>query len=271
MPSFAIYSDLHLNEWEAAPELTIPSDAEAVLLAGDIASNGRHIDFIEDLCRKTGLPIVYVTGNHEPRGIGFDFLEGIQEDAKVRWEEDGLDIHHLTGGHVDIGGIRIIGDTLWSDGGGRPSSDWLGRPPLSDLEHVGKGGPFPTYEAIGAEFLASKRRLKASLDAAADMPVVMMTHYPALVAVAGPTSGPAENPRAIFNATNAAEELARPNILAWISGHSHHSCDRDEVVNGNPIRFVSNQFGRPKDGPTGFRDDFVLEVPLPEIELELCA
>ena len=100
-----ILSDLHI---EFAPYEMIDTDADVVVLAGDIHLGERGFKWARD-----NIPdkvVVYVLGNHEfykaatPR-----LIEKLTDRAA------GTNIHVLENRSVAIGGIRFLGCTLWTD------------------------------------------------------------------------------------------------------------------------------------------------------------
>jgi predicted phosphodiesterase len=103
-----IYSDLHLENSGFLPDPDAVRDADVVVLAGDIHPGVDGVIW----ARKCfdGKPVVYVAGNHEFYGEEWErTLDDLQETARLH------DIHFLEDSSAQIGGVRFLGCTLWSD------------------------------------------------------------------------------------------------------------------------------------------------------------
>lgn len=98
-----IVSDLHLSQ----AGLDLPAtDADVIVLAGDIARPAQAIDWARGL----GKPALYVPGNHEFYGGS---LEGRIAELRALCEDSPVRLLHDA--EVRIGGVRILGTTLWSE------------------------------------------------------------------------------------------------------------------------------------------------------------
>jgi len=105
-----IASDLHL---ERGTPFTVPPGLayDAVILAGDIHSPGRcAVAWAQQPETFGGRPVVLVPGNHE-------FYGAEVEDELAATREAAADsaVHLLAPGCVVLGGVRILGCTLWTD------------------------------------------------------------------------------------------------------------------------------------------------------------
>lgn len=105
-----VLSDLHL---EMSLSLTLPLGLEydVVVLAGDIASPGRNaVHWAARASTFGGKPVMLVPGNHEFYGCELaDELRAMREAAV------GTNVHVLSRDSVNIGGVRFLGTTLWTD------------------------------------------------------------------------------------------------------------------------------------------------------------
>jgi hypothetical protein len=98
-----ILSDLHLRQGAlAAPA----NDADLVILAGDVARPREALEWAGAL-RK---PVLYVPGNHEFYGGSIDGTR-----ATLRRLCAGTNVRLLDDGVVELGGLRFVGSTLWTD------------------------------------------------------------------------------------------------------------------------------------------------------------
>ena len=106
-----VLSDLHL-ETGPLPMVhhgqVVGEGIDVVILAGDIDEGTRGLRWA-----RASFPrhkIVYVAGNHE-------YYQGVMEDVQAAMAECAgeLGIHLLERSSVDIGGLRFLGCTLWTD------------------------------------------------------------------------------------------------------------------------------------------------------------
>lgn len=88
--------------------LPAKSDAELVILAGDIWKQDKGIRWAKETWQQT--PVIYVAGNHE-------FYDAERNDtlAKLRSSAERNNIHFLENDEVIIAGTRFLGCTLWTD------------------------------------------------------------------------------------------------------------------------------------------------------------
>ncbi len=109
-----ILSDLHTELTAFAPPAT---DADVVVLAGDIGGGPGGVDWAAQHARPSGVffgkEIVYVAGNHEYYGQSWKSLPGVLRD---REREIGLPtLHLLDCDEAIIGDVRFLGCELWTD------------------------------------------------------------------------------------------------------------------------------------------------------------
>jgi predicted phosphodiesterase len=101
-----VLSDLHLGYYGYGPA---PVDADVVVLAGDIGTRARGIDW----AAKTfpDMPVIYVPGNHE--FYGGEHRQKLAELRQRAAEHD--HVHLLDNDAIVIDGVRFLGATLWTD------------------------------------------------------------------------------------------------------------------------------------------------------------
>ncbi len=91
---------------DLAGPLPIALDFDVLILAGDIHEGSRAIDLYGD-CR---VPVIYVSGNHEP--IEFGCQELVSE---IRDLARGTSVRFLRDEEGVIRNVRFLGATLWTD------------------------------------------------------------------------------------------------------------------------------------------------------------
>lgn len=106
-----IISDLHLEFGQPFVQRP-PPDADVLVCAGDLLTRG-IVPSIEWLAANitSSMPVVLTAGNHEYYGTSVQ--ESIREARLLRNRHPR--IHFLENEAVDIGDVRFVGATLWTD------------------------------------------------------------------------------------------------------------------------------------------------------------
>ena len=116
MARFLVWADLHDEFWDRVPDIpNSAQDVDALLLAGDTSTHGRHINIALRLHQQLNKPVIMIRGNHE---FYHSTISGMIDDDRRRLAEinaAGGDIRMLEGNSTEIAGARIIGATLWTD------------------------------------------------------------------------------------------------------------------------------------------------------------
>ncbi len=241
-----IYSDLHLEFGRSDALFHQRGDEELVVLAGDIEVGTFGIGWAA--ATFPHVPVVYVLGNHEYYGHDFDSLV-----AECRERARGTNVHVLEREAFDLGGIRVLGCTLWTDYqlfGSEPKAqaqEWA-RQSMADHRCIVRqdGSRFTPAHAAHA-FAESANWLDRQI-AKSDRPVLVVTHHAPTAATIAPFfAGRISN--AAFHSN--ADHLIRSPVRLWVHGHTHHNAD--SILNG--VRVVANQWGYPNERLSGFRRD----------------
>jgi Icc-related predicted phosphoesterase len=258
----AIYSDLHHEHLNGTPIPTYPTDADVVVLAGDIDSEHRGVLWAAANYKQ---PVLYVAGNHEHYGKN---LRAVL--VRCREAAANTNVRFLENNVVFIGGVRFVGCTLWTDfelwgddqieRAQRHCGNFLtdfrvigyGRPDRSSTKHKLKPGE------MRAIHLASRQWLDEMLAQPFDGPTVVITHHlPSLKCV---------NPRFLIDeqerlfsaafASNVDGLIERHQPELWIHGHTHDCVD----VTIGTTRIVANPGGYPREPNPGFKRAFDVEL-----------
>jgi predicted phosphohydrolase len=246
-----ILSDLHLEFGGFEPP---PANADIVVLAGDI---GVGLSGLEWAARAfPSVPCVYIAGNHEYYGHSVPKLTD-----RLRDRAHSLGIHFLENSAVDIGGVRFLGTTLWTDFallGDRPRALATAGQLLNDYRRVRVE---PAYRRLRPEDTRgwhdnAKRWLAASTPA--ELPTVIVSHHaPTREAIAPHYRN---DPLSAAFASDLDDLIASAQPLLWIYGHTHRSSSL--TVAGT--RVVSNQRGYPNESGTGFDASLVVDIGFDE-------
>jgi len=251
-----IASDLHL-EFGNPFVPTMPGDADVIVCAGDVLTKGVVPTiqwFAETIARH--IPVVVVAGNHEFYSASLE--EGIRDGREFAARFP--NIHFLENQSVDIGEVRFIGCTLWTD------FRLGGRDPTFAMEDVAKGmndyrrikfqkRPFKKLKPIHTlrKHQESKAFIAAELAACTDKTAIVVTHHaPSIRSIA---SWDRSDPVVSAYASHLEPLILEAQPSLWVHGHVHH---RNEYRIGDTL-VVSNARGYPGQ-KTGFDPDFIVEV-----------
>ena len=240
-----LLSDLHLEHSHRHPPFVLPStDADIVVLAGDIDNGTRAIDWAEDTF--PGRTVLYVPGNHE-------YYDAELQPAAAALKARAMlspNVRLLDNDELVIDGVRFLGSTLWTDFAlmGPEKMDQViseSRKYVVDFRKIRLGGDFLTPQ----QTIDLHRDAIAFLQSRLDLPfagkTVVITHHaphPASV-----------HPRWSGNLVNAAFVSDLTRLLGksalWFHGHTHDSFDFN--VNGtrvlaNPMGYRTSDWRRPR-------------------------
>jgi predicted phosphodiesterase len=268
-----LLSDLHL---ESNPNF-MPSAAngtDVLVLAGDIGSyqtgsalaSSGDTDFgLARFSPRHGwpTPVLFVPGNHEYDGLDFD-------DAHARLKETcaRLDITWLEREVVQLGSVRFVGTTLWTDFdalgplAGQPIPDPLKDKIPAHFSHPNsqfarqlkardkafraanyylrkaattRHGEAWLAQGLREQALQCQDWLRQALSTPFDGNTVVVTHFAPSLHSADPRYGRVPGTAGFCNALDAL----LPQAQLWLHGHLH--CPSDYTVNG--CRVVANPLG----------------------------
>lgn len=251
-----LISDLHI-EFRVQFNHPPPKETDVVVCAGDIATKGivPSLRWLADTIAPD-IPLVFVAGNHEFYGGSVE--ENIRE---AREFASGLaNIHFLENTTVDIGDVRFVGGTLWTD------FRLFGREPALAMAAAEEGmhdyqrikftkQPYKKFKPIHAFRKHQETRdfIASTLQESQGQTTVVVTHHaPSSRSI--PTWDQEDSVVGCY--ASHLESLildAQPSL--WIHGHVHRRSD----YKIGATRVVSNPRGYPGER-TGFDPGFVVEV-----------
>lgn len=246
-----IASDLHTEHKRRSPKLDM-TDADVIVLAGDIGVGVPAIDWAADLSQAHGKPVIFVAGNHEFYHSDYRVtLDALREAAVSR------NVLFLEQDMVVLGGVRFLGTTLWTDYACNVQvppdlARWIADKNLADHEVVRfEGRRFRPEDAYRLHRQATAWLL-AQLEQSPNPTVVVTHHGPSLLC---------EHPQFGMNDIAPCFYSERTDLVQqadlWIYGHTHANVD----IELDPGRLVSNQLGYPHEPvPGGFDPAYVIEL-----------
>ncbi|GEC32926.1 phosphatase [Sinorhizobium fredii USDA 205] len=250
-----IVSDLHLEFGWPFEELP-PDDVDVLVCAGDVLTKGvvPSIDWLAKFA--PDLPVVFVSGNHEFYGACLQ--SGILEAREAARFHPHL--HFLENDAVEIGDVRFVGGTLWTD------FRLFGRNPGVSMSYAESGmndfkkikfskTPYCRFKPIHAyrQHVETRDYIAAELRERTGRKTVVVTHH-----APSPRSIAAEfrhDPLSACYASDLDDLIKEDGPTLWVHGHVHH---RSDYLVGD-TRVVSNARGYPGES-TGFDPGLVIEI-----------
>lgn len=242
-----IISDLHLEFGQ--PFVGPPLDADVLVCAGDLLTRG-IVPSIEWLATDipSSMPVVFTAGNHEYYGASVQ--ESIREARLLRDRHPR--IHFLENEAVDIGDVRFVGATLWTDfriNGGDPELAMAAaQSGMNDYRKIKFSKlPYRKFKPIHAyrKHQESRAFLKATLADTSPRKTVILTHH-----APSPRSIPPEfqgDPLSACYASDLEAMIVEGQPALWVHGHVHKRVD----YRIGETRVLANPRGYP-----GERNDF---------------
>ena len=201
-----------------------PSDPEGVLvLAGDLWEAHKmfsyhSISWIAHVCSMFK-DVIVVAGNHDLWGKTWNTWH--KKAAQLKEEQGLYNLHILENSCVDIGGIRFIGATLWTD--------MFKEDPFAILDAERVMNDFYCIKGLTVEkwlqtHHKSARYIEHVLHESPDMSCVVVTHHaPCEISVPDAYKGDTTN--AYYYSDLTRLMFDNDNLKLWAHGHMHNTSD----------------------------------------------
>jgi predicted phosphodiesterase len=244
-----ILSDLHI---EFAPHEIMSSDADVVILAGDIHLGDKGFKWAYDNIKNK--EVIYVLGNHEfyreatPKLIN-----------KLRDKSKGTNIHVLENESVAINGVRFFGCSLWTDFRLLDKMDISMAQAALQMNDYKKIRVSPTYQKCRPSYTVvwhnqSKKWLFKEIQKCEESKIVVITHHaPSILSI---REKDRNDPLRAAYASNMDDLISSSNISLWIHGHIHTAFD----YYIGKTRIISNPLGYPDTPKRGFNPELAVEI-----------
>lgn len=238
-----IYSDLHLEFARFDPA---SSDADVVILAGDIDLKSRGVKWANDTFK---CPVIYVCGNHEYYG-------GHLEHTLRKMKEAALPhVHVLENEALTVDQTRFLVTTGWTDYTSTGDVDAAARTALEWMSDFRVIRVDTTYRRLRPADLIAKSRaayswLAHELGTPFDGPTVVITHH---APVSDYLSDDVDGHLAAAYANDWSDLLGKADL--WMYGHTHVAASFTK----NGCRVISNPRGYPGQR-TGFDPNLIIEL-----------
>lgn len=244
-----ILSDLHT---EMAPFRPASVEADLVVLAGDIDKGPRSVQRAVEWFPHT--PVILVAGNHEYYG-------GASPKTldEMRRAAEGTNVQLLDCDEAYVGGVRLLGATMWTDFAIFPDRDRnmeLARHAMNDFHRIRVSPDYSRFRPSDALKLNRKTMtwLRSRLDEVYQGATVVVTHHAPSMRSCHPDYS--ADPLTSAFVIDAENLMGAERVALWIHGHTHHCVDYE--INGT--RVLSNQRGYPGELVPGFDQALVVHV-----------
>ncbi|MFW5705953.1 MAG: metallophosphoesterase [Bacteroidota bacterium] len=243
-----IVSDIHL-EFE---EYHLPdSGADLIILAGDTAPGTKGLEWALD--RFDSTPVIYIVGNHEFYRHSHPKL--VQQ---LKAAVEGTHVYVLENDSLELGGIRFLGCTLWTDfmlDGNATVSEMAAAGFMNDYRLITKS---PSHSKLRpADTVAIHRSsvywLEKQLQVNDRRTVVVTHHSPSRRSVPEHLKTSPINPAYASNLEKLILEY-QPEL--WIHGHMHMPVD----YRIGQTRIFSNPRGYPHQRDNGHNPGLVIRL-----------
>jgi len=213
-------SDLHLEHLEKnfprARIIAPAPGADLLVLAGDIHNGTKAVELFGDW----PVPVLYLAGNHEFYNLSWE-----QTRADLRVACAGTNIQFLDNDALELGGVRFLGCTLWTDFKlrGFSQKQWMRQVEGGLHDYVLIRSQHKTFGARQTleDHEQSRRWLERELGKPFEGKTVVVTHH-------GPHPM-SIHPRYVGNRVNAGFVSDLTPLLfktdVWLHGHVHDSFD----------------------------------------------
>lgn len=226
-----ILSDLHIDSYVRRHEFIgeIPKTAaDIIFVAGDTANSDDGMRWLQIQAKRLGVPVITIAGNHEY--FGEDVLSF--DKTLASWDNfdanAGQGLKVLQCQHLDIGDIRILGCTLWTDYQYQLTDETLASAIrfMRDYQQIRAGDELFTPQQSVQIHLKHRSWLKQALQEAAtlDKKVVVMTHHSVSpLSVSEKYAKLPSNAAFVSDLSAWMHEDWAPTL--WVHGHTHEAFD----------------------------------------------
>lgn len=204
---------------------------DVLVLAGDIASGSTNTMDVIKFFLDQGFPkVIYVPGNHEYYGTGFDEFNAKMENKCYMTPG----AYYLNPDAVVIDGVKFIGATLWTNFADNPFSQSAAKRGINDFRMIRDFD----VNRCAKTYYEHLDFIKQAYEERGSNKVVVVTHFlPARECIAPRFRGPD-----LINdyfANDLGEYIATMSDTTWLFGHTH---DATDIVLGD-TRVVANPHG----------------------------
>ncbi|WP_201616390.1 metallophosphoesterase [Psychrobacter urativorans] len=226
-----IVSDLHIDSYarQSHPLGHIPkTDADVVLVAGDTANSDSGMPWLQEQAERLQVPVITIAGNHEYFNedvLHFDKKLAMWDNYSV---VDNKGVRVLQCQHIDIGEVRILGCTLWTDYQYQANEDTMAvaKRFMRDYKQIYAGGDLFSPEMSMRLHNEQRQWLQQALITSKELgkkTVVMSHHSISPLSVSEKYASLPSNAAFVSDFSAWMHEPWAPTL--WVHGHTHEAFD----------------------------------------------
>ena len=246
MTKFDVVSDLHFDHFvgsgEAGTEFLesvfLKPTAPNLLVAGDIGNwYSEHAliytDYFFNLVRHKYQNVICVLANHDYYYFGLDEIPSPVALYRERYYFPNVFFLILSNvlSSICLEDVTVIGGTLWSELD--PTNELIISRRLNDFRLIHDLTPKDYRDRFSKELLELDRQLELHKD---EKVVVLTHHAPTFATTPMYSDSPLQS---AFCTDLTRLFLSRPNIKAWVFGHTHVKAELE--IGG--VKLIENSFG----------------------------
>lgn len=208
------FSDVHLEFGSCEFPVT---DADIVIAAGDIGVDTEAVDWLA----QAPCPVIYVAGNHE-------YYSGDIEYTRLRLEQacKKAQIDFLENMRADLGEVRFLGTTLWTDYAGANENIMReAEQSMNDYHYIRYHGSPLTADILLELHRESLEWLESELAASFKGKTVVVTHHAPTLKSWFSKADELTDLRRFAYCNQFNDLLKKYDIDIWIHGHIHNVSD----------------------------------------------
>jgi predicted phosphohydrolase len=243
-----LLSDLHL---EFAPFITPKTNADVVILAGDIHPGVKALPWIKENFPTQS--VIYVMGNHEYYSQTLP-----NHSQKLKELTQGSNIHILENDSFILDDVVFLGCTLWTDFmlfGDPRVAGFYATEGMNDYNRI-RGPDYRKLRSIDTAGLHFRSRawLSGQFDLHRGKTIVVVTHHAPSIRSLRP--GHESDILSAASASHMDEFVEKSGVILWYHGHMHVSAD---YMIGN-TRILCNPRGYDNEPNPNFWADYIYEL-----------
>lgn len=235
-----ILSDLHIDSYARQSQALghIPkTNADVVLIAGDTANSDTGMPWLQQQAERLQVPLITVAGNHEYFNedvLHFDHKLATWDNYNAVRNQG---VRVLQCQHMDIGEVRILGCTLWTDYQYQANQDTMAtaRRFMRDYKQIYAGTELFSPELSIRLHTEQRQWLKQALITAEQLgkkTVVMSHHSISPLSVSEKYATLPSNAAFVSDLSAWMSKSWAP--VLWVHGHTHeafdYSIDKTRVI-----------------------------------------
>lgn len=226
-----IVSDLHIDSYarQSHPIGHIPkTDADIVLVAGDTANSDSGMPWLQEQAHRLAVPVITVAGNHEYFGeniLDFDHKLATWDNFDPKTK---IGVRVLQCQHMDIGDVRLLGCTLWTDYQYQANTDTMevAKRFMRDYNRIYAGDHMFSPELsmeIHAKHRAWLQQALITAEQLGKKTIVMSHHSISPLSVSEKYATLPSNAAFVSDLSTWMFEPWAP--MLWVHGHTHEAFD----------------------------------------------